>query len=515
MNALQLKEWAQRPAIGTWPALVLIAAGMQTLILQPLAAATLKNEITDGGITSVVEKDLILDKGVSPNGVNVSTSQGIVLLSGSVNNLLARKRSVKIAESIRGVRGVIDHIAVTPVSRPDEAVRKDVLSALLNDPATESYQIGAVVADGIVTLTGSVGSMAESRLAQQIAEGVKGVKDVRNDVRINYTAKRTDAEIAADIQAVLQWDIWVAGYPIHVEVHEGHVALIGAVGSVVEKSRVDSDVWVNGVTAVDDSGLKVEPNARGEFRRRSLFVNLKPEAITRALRTSFRADPRVARYADKIKITVENGVAILDGAVENLKAKAAAEQDARDIVGVSWVDDVLSVRPTMNMPSDDEAQKGLRAALVWDPELDGTKIEAAVINHVAYLDGTVDAYRQIAEARDIAERTKGVVEVRNHLKMVSEPEYFFYNQPYYDFAVFGPPPPKSDALIKKDIEREFFWSPFVHRNDITVRVDGGVAMLSGKVGSWMGYEEAYRDALKGGASTVIVKNLHVAKGAWF
>jgi len=36
-----------------------------------------------------------------PNDVDVSTSQGIVTLSGSVNNLLAKERAVKMAESIR------------------------------------------------------------------------------------------------------------------------------------------------------------------------------------------------------------------------------------------------------------------------------------------------------------------------------------------------------------------------------------------------------------------------------
>ena len=73
-----------------------------------------------------------------PNDVDVSTSQGIVTLSGSVDNPLAKERAVKIAKSIRGVLGVIDQIIVTPVSRSDEDIRKDIQAALQEDPATES-----------------------------------------------------------------------------------------------------------------------------------------------------------------------------------------------------------------------------------------------------------------------------------------------------------------------------------------------------------------------------------------
>jgi hypothetical protein len=90
-----------------------------------LPAATTEKKVNDIDITIAVENGLILEKGVFPNEVDVSTSQGIVTLSGSVDDLLAKKRAVNIAERIRSVRGVIDRITVAPVSRPDEDVRKD------------------------------------------------------------------------------------------------------------------------------------------------------------------------------------------------------------------------------------------------------------------------------------------------------------------------------------------------------------------------------------------------------
>jgi len=79
---------------------------------------------------------------------------------------------------------VIDQTTVTPVSRPDEDIRKDILTALLQDPATESYQVAVSVQDAVATLTGTVGSYAEKQLAAMIAKGVKGIKAVNIDVTI-------------------------------------------------------------------------------------------------------------------------------------------------------------------------------------------------------------------------------------------------------------------------------------------------------------------------------------------
>ena len=192
MKTLKLKEWAKRAPIGRWSATLLVAAGIQTLPLSSLQAAAPPKEITDSGITSVVENGLAHEKGVFPNDVDVSTSQDIVTLSGSVDNLLAKERAVKIAEGIRGVLGVVDRITVTPMSRPDADISKDIQAALRQDPATVAYKVSVSVQDAVVTLTGSVGSYEEKQLATRMGKGVKGVKEVRNDVS-NGTSGSTAA----------------------------------------------------------------------------------------------------------------------------------------------------------------------------------------------------------------------------------------------------------------------------------------------------------------------------------
>ena len=153
----------------------------------------------------------------------------------------------------------------------------------------------------------------------------------------------------------------------------------------------------------------------------------------------------------------------------------------------------------------------------------------AVINRTAYLSGAVDSSFQKAEAQDVASRTKGVLLVRNHLKV--EPEFSIS---YYDWdygysvlrlalllqraAVLRFRDVWAAALserrqIKKNIEDGFFWSPFVDSDDIKVTVNGGVATLTGTVGTWIGWGEADKDAHKSGASAVL-NRVTVKKGHW-
>ena len=59
-----------------WLPILLILTGPQVLSLPVLQAATEKGQIDDRNVTSAVERALDLEKGVFPDDVDVSTSQG-------------------------------------------------------------------------------------------------------------------------------------------------------------------------------------------------------------------------------------------------------------------------------------------------------------------------------------------------------------------------------------------------------------------------------------------------------
>ena len=77
-------------------------------------------------------------------------------------------------------------------TRPDAQIRRDVVAALQSDP-TESYKITPSVEDGEVTLSGTVNSFQERELTKLVAKGVRGVKEVDDQIDVDYA---TDAPIS-------------------------------------------------------------------------------------------------------------------------------------------------------------------------------------------------------------------------------------------------------------------------------------------------------------------------------
>jgi osmotically-inducible protein OsmY len=474
------------------------------LFLSGLAIAAPDREISDQNISDAIEDELLFDQGVFSHKINVKTSLGIVTLSGEVDNLLAKERSAELAKTVKGVRAVVNEIQVTPtVYRSDSAIRSDVEEAFLHDPATESYEINVFVNDGKVTLSGDVDSYQEKQLAETVAKGVWGVKELTNRINVEYEADRPDFEIKPEIRETLNWDTLVDDTMIDIEVSNGKVILSGTVGSAAEKTRAISDAWVSGVKGVDADKLEVAKWARDPELRKYKYVVKPDKDVEQAVKDALLYDPRVLSF--NVNVSVNAGVATLRGEVDNLKAKHAAAQDARNTVGVVNVSNRIKVRPSQEL-SDAEIADDIRDALARNPYVESYEITVSVVNNVADLYGVVDSYFDKSEADDVASRVKGVIDVNNHLVVDYDNFPLAYNPyigPYpYDhkWYHFAPGRPfKSDARIKDDIEDELWWSPFVDSDDITVTVNDGTATLMGTVESYSEMDAAVENAFEGGA----------------
>ncbi|MFP4031370.1 MAG: BON domain-containing protein [Desulfococcaceae bacterium] len=479
-------------------------------LLLPSSSATAAANIGDIQITDAVENEIMFDQAVRLANIDVDTADGVVTLSGTVNNLLAKRRAARLAESVKGVTAVINRIDVAPAAqRPAEEIRADVNNALLLDPATKSYNVDVAVSDGTVALDGTVQSWQERQLAEKVAAGVRGVTAVRNDLEVNYQADRPDGDIRNDIQEALRWDTLVDHGLIDVSVDDGEVTLTGTVGSAAEKSRAITDAWVANVTDMDATGLKVELWARDPSMREGKYADLSDETIRNALIRALARDPRV--YSFNVRPEVDGGVVTLRGKVDNLKARRAAAEVARSTVGVHSVNNRVKVRTAADAARSDEAiEADIRAALTRDPFVDRFEIVVDSIGGVVSLAGTVDSYYEKSRADDVASRVDGVITVDNNLMVTDQLDPYAYN-PYvddtyvYDYDWYDYQPAytfETDAEILDDIRGELFWSPFVDSDEVTVMVEDGVATLTGTVDSWSEYQAARENAYEGGATWV-------------
>lgn len=92
----------------------------------------------------------------------------------------------------QGLTGQRSHRGVGPAgySRSDERIKEDVSDALTDHEDVDAKEIEVNVKNGEVTLSGSVDARYMKRLAEDIAERVRGVRDVRNEIRVKQESAR-------------------------------------------------------------------------------------------------------------------------------------------------------------------------------------------------------------------------------------------------------------------------------------------------------------------------------------
>jgi len=461
--------------------------------------------LSDGAIEAEVQSELLLDPGVELSNVTVRVNDGIATLSGRLDSLGERNRAVKVTQTVRGVRSVLDRTSI-PVRSELSAARltSRVEQALLRNPATESFEIEArATDDGTVTLEGAVDSWREKELAETVVSAVAGVTELSNQLSVAVVTGRTDSEMKAEIEEALRWDALVDERSIDVQVQDGTARLSGAVGSSAERSEAVYDAYVRGIRRVDDSGLTVVSWARDRMQQQPNLKDVDDSELEAALETALSRDPRVD--ASKVEPSVRSGVVSLQGRVDSLTAKRTAAGIARRTTGVLAVNDALTVKPT-SPRADDVLRSDVRQALAAHPSVDELELSVKVDDGVVTLAGRDASTYQKLRASRIAEDVLGVVRVDNDIEVTSNDalphrpyadDVYIHDYAWYDYQPREATQP--DVEIAAEIRDELWWSPFVDSEEVAILVDDGIVTLTGVVDSWTEREAATENAYEGGA----------------
>lgn len=477
------------------------------------AAQNTPEPLTDKKITSAVELEMLVDPIIYSQGIRVDTQKGIVTLSGEVDSLAGKERSEQLTLSVLGVRGVINQLTLEDTDKNDQDIARDVNWKLLNNPATESYEISVSVINGAVTLNGRVDSLPERRLAEKEAKRVEGVTRVDNLIVAAVPSTRPDSEIEADIQQTLRWDRKIDSALVKVDSNAGKVSLSGSVGSGIEREQAMNDSWVAGVREVDASELTVNPYLARQELRLDKYAVKSDEAIKKAVEQVLAQDVRI--HSDNIRVEVQANTVSLHGTVNSLAAQRAAVQDSQNTVGVWQVRNFLTLADSAQVADDTLKTKTLRAISI-DPYINNFEILSSVDDGIITLNGIVDSYYEKAHAETVVSGLTGVKAVNNQLKVVNFTPLAF--DPYLDawdintFAWYSTSDlitDKTDRNIAQNIRDQLWWSPFVDADQVSVSVINGTAILTGKVDNWTEWSKANENAYEGGAILVINK-LNVA-----
>jgi osmotically-inducible protein OsmY len=212
----------------------------------------------------------------------------------------------------------------------DESLRQSVLDELEFEPSVNATKIGVTVGNGVVTLTGHVGSYAEKIAAERTVQRVKGVRGVAEEIEVRYPSekKNHDDEIAQRAVQIIDWDATVPSGKVTVKVEKGWVTLSGDVEWQFQRMGAETTVRkLSGVVGVTNLII---------VRPRVDAINVK-HRIEDALKRNAELE------ADGIRVAVTGGKVTLEGKVRAWHERGVAERAAWAAPGVIAVEDRLTI----------------------------------------------------------------------------------------------------------------------------------------------------------------------------
>jgi hyperosmotically inducible protein len=232
----------------------------------PTAAQEAHKPLPDATIKTLVEHRLIEEGLQRDTNIQVSVEDQIVVLRGAVRSLVEKKQAERQANRVMDVMRVENHLVIQAPDRSDQQIADHLARAIRSFVFYDIFDwLGGQVNNGVVTLTGSVREPWRKADYERLAEGVRGVREVKNEIRVLPTSIYDDQIRVAAARSIYGHPAFRRYAnrslpPIHIVVDGGRVTLKGAVASNVERQLAESLVRTRVLTfeVINDLAVDTE-----------------------------------------------------------------------------------------------------------------------------------------------------------------------------------------------------------------------------------------------------------------
>jgi osmotically-inducible protein OsmY len=205
-------------------------------------------------LQQAVLAELSWDPSITAGHIGVTADNGVVTLTGHVDNFAEKRAAEAAVGRVSGVKAVAENIEVKlpfAMKRGDDQIASAILERLAWDVVVPKDRIKVKVEDGRITMTGTVDWHFQSEAAEDACRRMSGVVSVFNQIEIKPQVNASN--IHEKIRVALHRS-WYEPAKIHVTAEGGKVRLSGSVRSWYERQEAETAAWgAPGVTMVDDA----------------------------------------------------------------------------------------------------------------------------------------------------------------------------------------------------------------------------------------------------------------------
>jgi len=401
---------------------------------------------SDSDIKGDVSDALFENPATDSYEVEAEVDDGRVTLTGTVDSYAEKILAENVVMGVHGVRSVKNEIRVEfDAERPPIEIEEDIEQMLQRNPAVLADDIEVDVDGNEAILSGTVSSLTAKDEAV-LSAYVTGVNNVDSRGLIVWDGTTTrekkteetedeyewdDTRIKQSINRALLWEPEVLSINVNVDVTNGFVTLTGQVETLKAMREAEA-------LAEDTPGVEaVTNNLVVEYEDERTDVDIAVD-VRNALARNSEVD------SFDLSVSVTEGIATLNGAVDSYYEKIEAEEVTSSVPGVTavlndltvadaeypnydpyvdpydftvyeWYTDPEPVENASGM-TDREMLDSIQDELWWSPFVDSTEVAVTVNDGVATLTGTVDSYSEEQSAVENA-REGGAVAVVNQLEV--------------------------------------------------------------------------------------------------
>lgn len=154
-------------------------------------------EHSDAWMAFKIRSRLLVKANVSAANTKVAVNNGNVVLTGTADNLAQKELTEVYAKEIDWVKSVKNDIVVKdqPATTQtigekidDASITSQVKFALLDHKSTSALKTKVTTNDGVVMITGEASNDAEKALVSKLAQSIRGVNSVKNDMTVKQIA---------------------------------------------------------------------------------------------------------------------------------------------------------------------------------------------------------------------------------------------------------------------------------------------------------------------------------------